>query len=207
MKRILCYGDSNTWGYKPADGSRFNDAERWPAIMRGNLEFQTFLIEEGLNGRSALNLYPGFDDANGINYINKNIGRFIPLDLAIIFLGLNDIAAAPDEPLWKICEAIEEIAEIIITHHKISDKPLPQIIIMGLPRISRDFEEAGFYEIVINKIHAFSNLVAEAALKHGYHFINTAELIETSPLDGTHLSADAHYRLAIHTADYINRIR
>ena len=206
MKRILCYGDSNTWGYKPAEGSRFNEDERWPTLMRENLKFQAFLIEEGLNGRSALNIYPGYDEANGIDYINKQISRFIPLDLAIIFLGLNDIAAAPEEPLWKICDAIEEIAEIIITHHKISDKPLPQIILMGLPRICRDFDETGFYEIVINKVHAFPPLVAESALKKGYHFISTGELIETSPLDGTHLSADAHYRLAIHTADYINRI-
>ncbi len=206
MKRILCYGDSNTWGYKPADGSRFNEAERWPAIMSKKLHCSSILIEEGLNGRSALNLYPGYDYANGTAYIAENISRFTPLDLAVIFLGLNDIAAAPDEPLWKICEAIEEIAEIILSAHTEINEPLPQILLMGLPRISRDFEETGFYEILINKVHAFPDLVGEAALKHGYHFINTAELIETSPLDGTHLSADAHYRLAIHTADYINRI-
>lgn len=206
MKRILCYGDSNTWGYKPADGSRFSDAERWPVLMQKNLKFKSALIEEGLNGRSALNLYPGYDEANGIDYIHKNINRFTPLDLAIIFLGLNDIAAAPDEPLWKIAAAIEEIAEIIITPHKLSNDPLPQIILMGLPRISRDFEETSFYEIVINKVHTFPGLAAQSAAEKGYHFINTAELIETSPLDGTHLSVDAHYRLAIHTAEYINRI-
>lgn len=206
MKRILCYGDSNTWGYKPADGSRFNEDERWPTLMRKNLEFRTFLIEEGLNGRSALNIYPGYDEANGIDYINKNISRFVPLDLAIIFLGLNDIAAAPDEPLWKIAAAIDEIAKIIITTQKLSNGPLPQILLLGLPHISRDFDETGFYEIVINKILAFPALIAQSAAKEGYHFINTAEFIETSPLDGTHLNADAHLRLAIHTADYINRI-
>jgi len=206
MKRILCYGDSNTWGYKPADGSRFGETERWPALMQKNLKLKSAIIEEGLNGRSALNLYPGYDEANGIDYIHKNINRFVPLDMAIIFLGLNDIAASPDEPLWKICKAIEEIAEIILTAHSEANRPLPQIILMGLPRISRDFEETGFYELVINKVQAFPDIVAEAALKHGYHFINTAEFIETSSLDGTHLSADSHYRLAIHTAEYINRI-
>lgn len=28
---ILCYGDSNTWGFPPGDGRRFDDETRWPA--------------------------------------------------------------------------------------------------------------------------------------------------------------------------------
>ena len=29
MIRILCYGDSNTWGYIPGTGKRFDENTRW----------------------------------------------------------------------------------------------------------------------------------------------------------------------------------
>ncbi len=31
MKRILCYGDSNTWGSDPLTGERLDDQTRWTA--------------------------------------------------------------------------------------------------------------------------------------------------------------------------------
>ena len=33
MKRILCYGDSNTWGYNPATLDRFDEHTRWTRVL------------------------------------------------------------------------------------------------------------------------------------------------------------------------------
>ena len=33
MKTILCFGDSNTWGYEPATGQRYAPDVRW--LRRG----------------------------------------------------------------------------------------------------------------------------------------------------------------------------
>ena len=38
MKRILCFGDSNTWGYRPDGQGRFDVPKTWPGIMATNLE-------------------------------------------------------------------------------------------------------------------------------------------------------------------------
>ena len=51
-KRILCYGDSNTWGFSPYDGHR--QARRWTRLL--NLD-QTEIIEEGLNSRTFESRY------------------------------------------------------------------------------------------------------------------------------------------------------
>jgi len=206
MKKILCYGDSNTWGYRPADGSRFSKDVRWPSLMSQYLKDNYVIIEEGLNGRSALNLYPGYDAANGIDCIKKIIGKHIPVDIAFIFLGLNDIFAAPDEPLWKISSAVEEIAEIIINTHTSLKFHSPEIVLIGLPEISLSPAEAIFYEIAINKIRSFSEIMAQSALNSGYHFIDIYGKIKTSPLDGTHLDDKEHKKLAHITADYLNRL-
>ncbi len=206
MKRLLCYGDSNTWGYRPADGSRYSKDVRWPILMSRYLKDGYKIIEEGLNGRTALNLYPGYDAANGIDCIKKIIGKHVPVDIAIIFLGLNDIFAAPDEPLWKITNAIEEIAEIIKNANNSSGFHSPEIILIGLPEINLSPDEAQFYEIAINKIHAFSQLLAQSALNRDYHFIDIYGRIKTSSLDGTHLDESEHKKLAQITADYLNRL-
>ena len=34
MKNILCFGDSNTYGYNPADGSRFPENVRWTGLLQ-----------------------------------------------------------------------------------------------------------------------------------------------------------------------------
>jgi lysophospholipase L1-like esterase len=206
MKKVLCYGDSNTWGYRPASGSRFGKNVRWPSLMSEYLKGDYKIIEEGLSGRSALNLYPGYDSANGIDCIKKIIGKHIPVDIALIFLGLNDIFAAPDEPLWKIVNAIEEIADTIEKAHTSFKFHPPEILLIGLPEIGLTSEEAQFYEIAINKVRAFSGLLSQSALNRGYHFIDIYGEIKTSHLDGTHLGDKEHKKLAHITADYLNRL-
>ncbi len=46
--RILCIGDSNTWGYMPGIGLR--DERRWPRLLAQAFP-EDEIIEEGLCGR------------------------------------------------------------------------------------------------------------------------------------------------------------
>jgi lysophospholipase L1-like esterase len=50
MKRILCYGDSNTWGYDQVTHDRFDKQERWTDQLSRALGSNYTIIEEGLNG-------------------------------------------------------------------------------------------------------------------------------------------------------------
>ncbi|MFR4023858.1 MAG: hypothetical protein ACLTZI_13400 [[Eubacterium] siraeum] len=55
MKRILCFGDSNTWGLIPGTDKRFADGVRWTSIIRNDLEQSGYeIIEEGLCGRTTV---------------------------------------------------------------------------------------------------------------------------------------------------------
>ena len=49
MKSILCFGDSNTWGYDPATKTRFSRNIRWTGVLQNCLEDDFYIIEEGLN--------------------------------------------------------------------------------------------------------------------------------------------------------------
>lgn len=51
-KRIVCFGDSNTWGYDPVSGKRFDEDTRWTGRLQKLLGEDYCVIEEGQNGRT-----------------------------------------------------------------------------------------------------------------------------------------------------------
>ena len=52
MKNILCYGDSNTWGYIPGTGGRYPRDIRWTGRMAKALGEDYYVLEAGLSGRT-----------------------------------------------------------------------------------------------------------------------------------------------------------
>ncbi|HHY90152.1 MAG TPA: G-D-S-L family lipolytic protein, partial [Clostridiales bacterium] len=54
MKTILCYGDSNTWGYNPKQPGRYPKPIRWTTVLQENLGSDFEVIAEGLNGRTTV---------------------------------------------------------------------------------------------------------------------------------------------------------
>ncbi len=58
MKTILCYGDSNTWGYKPDSNVlipvRYLYEIRWTGVLRSTLGDKYVVVEEGLNSRTTV---------------------------------------------------------------------------------------------------------------------------------------------------------
>ncbi len=90
-KRILCFGDSNTWGYMTS-GGRFDEETRWPMRLGKLLGPEYTVIEEGFNGRTCV-----FDDPieggykSGLTYLPPCVMSHSPLDLVILMLGTNDL--------------------------------------------------------------------------------------------------------------------
>ena len=55
LTRILCYGDSNTWGKAPdlQNLHRYTAQERWTGLLQAKLGDQYEVLEEGLNSRTT----------------------------------------------------------------------------------------------------------------------------------------------------------
>jgi lysophospholipase L1-like esterase len=55
MYNILCYGDSNTFGYIPGSGGqRYGRDIRWTGRLQHLLGERYYVIEEGLGGRTTV---------------------------------------------------------------------------------------------------------------------------------------------------------
>ena len=48
MKRILVFGDSNTWGFNPERFDRYPEEIRWTSLLQKSLGDDALIIEEGL---------------------------------------------------------------------------------------------------------------------------------------------------------------
>ena len=94
MKRILCFGDSNTWGLIPGTDKRFADGVRWTSIIRNDLEQSGYeIIEEGLCGRTTVFEDPDRIGRAGDKLLPVFLESHAPLDMVIIMLGTNGFGA------------------------------------------------------------------------------------------------------------------
>ena len=91
-KRILCYGDSNTYGYLPAgNGRRYSEGVRWPSLLQKLLGDEYTVIEEGLCGRTTDAEPAGVPWKNGESYLCAALSTHRPIDMVIFMLGTNDL--------------------------------------------------------------------------------------------------------------------
>ena len=64
-KRVLCFGDSLTWGFDPESRERFPEESRWPVVLQQELGDSFQVIEEGQCGRTIATEDPAEGENSG----------------------------------------------------------------------------------------------------------------------------------------------
>jgi len=205
MKKLLCFGDSNTWGCSPFDSTRYDEKTRWPMVMGSILGEAYTIIENGLNGRTVLNLSPVDKMANGIESIADVISNYIPLDIAIISLGLNDVFIAEDSTPDQISGGVEEIIDIIRNTHRSKGFKEPEIILVSPNSFNLEVEGSAFFELQINKLKCLPDAYSRLSARKKAHFFNASDYVTGSNIDGSHLLAEGHILLGKKLAEFILR--
>lgn len=87
MKKVLFFGDSNTYGYDPAGyfGGRYPRAQRWTTILQECLADDWKISDDGLPGRAIPVTRREWEILGG--YVRSEM----PLDLFAVMLGTNDL--------------------------------------------------------------------------------------------------------------------
>ena len=112
MKTLVCFGDSNTWGYVPgSDGERFPREVRWPVPAAAACSATDWdVIAEGLNGRTATIERPDSEGRNGLPYLLPCLHSHAPVDVVVIFLGTNDVNFIDDD---RVARCVARLVEIV----------------------------------------------------------------------------------------------
>lgn len=208
QKTILCYGDSNTWGYVPNINPaskymlRYSRNERWPGVLQKLLGEDYYIVEEGLNGRTTNLDYHIPPNRNGKTYLSPCLYSQAPIDLVILGLGANDFKVYFNRKPEDIRNGLAELVEII---QESSYGPgmlkAPQILIITAPiplPIAETFiDENGIkvFEGAIKKSESLIHLYSELAKAKNCYFLDISKEVIPSELDGGHFDADAHKKL------------
>lgn len=183
-EKIVCYGDSNTYGYDAADvfGGPLPNGERWPTILGGLLGCET--VNCGMNGRTVPR-YPRQIEAD-LRLITRNAG----CDLVIVMLGTNDLLLGFDTE-----ETAEAMRSFLTTLMNVM--PGSRILLVSPPDAEEIPEYCGA------DFAALSELYSDAALKLGIFFADAAEWSIEMACDGVHFSPRGHRRFAECIAEQI----
>ena len=210
MKNILCFGDSNTWGYSPQDGSRFPPNVRWTGTLQKTLGIDYNIIEEGLNGRTTFINEEGEDARpfrSGSDVFSMILESHRPLDLVTIMLGTNDLKLEFNLSVEEIAQGVKELCEIVLSSEYLIDNPPKLLLISPIhigSTIQPDQEE--FFEQAREKSYRFSEHYQRVAEELGIHFLDAAKIVSPSEGEGVHWDADQHIKFGKELSNLIRQL-
>ncbi len=196
-KRILCFGDSNTWGAIPAGSGRFDETVRWTGRLQSLLGSEYTVIEEGHNGRTTV-----FEDRvenrmAGLDYLWPCLDSQSPLDLVIIMLGTNDTKTYFGASARNIADGAARLVRTAAESPFGPEWGHPQVLLTAPIRIEPHVLLEGLFgEQAAAKSRDFSREFERAARETGCHFLDASLYASPGPEDGLHLGPDGHAALA-----------
>lgn len=195
-KRIVCFGDSNTWGYDAVTGGRFGDDIRWTGVLRKALDEQYTVIEEGLCGRTSVFDDPLNEGLNGITYLYPCLMSHSLIDYLVIMLGTNDVKERFCATPKNVADGIRRL--IIKAKHTPAWREEPNILIVAPAPIEAKCETspvAGEMGKCYEKSECLAAEFEICARELKCQFYDAAEVVKMNQIDYMHLDEQSHMRL------------
>lgn len=181
--RILCFGDSNTYGFDPRSylGDRYPAEDRWTDILAKKTPWE--VINAGANGR----------EIPRNPYALRLLSQHAPVDVFLVMLGTNDLlqGASASEAAGRM----EAFLNPLLPHCK-------TILLVAPPPMKR-----GAW-VPTDALAVESLQLAEAyqalAQKLGIPFADTHGWNIELAFDGVHFTGEGHHTFASQLINYFN---
>lgn len=201
-KRIMCFGDSNTWGYIPGDGRRFDENVRWTGLIQKSLGDEYRIIEEGMSGRTSVYDVMWAPVRNGSDQLYACLLSQKPLDLVVLMIGTNDLNFTSAS---GAADGIRRLLAIIHHANVKSGERTPvfpngeRILLVSPIHVSQCVKAMDVPDRIKGMADKSLNFAAEyEKIAKSYHidFLDAAQYAKPDEVDGLHLSDKGHAALA-----------
>ena len=199
-KRILCFGDSNTYGTSP-NGGRYDEDVRWTGRLQTLLGSGYTVIEEGFGGRTTV-----FDDPveggykSGIDYLPPCIMSHNPLDLIIIMLGANDTKQRFGMSARTIGEGCMRLIKTARLYAFNADGLPSKILLVAPPPIQDWVMQTPYADVFGEKAAPMSRQLAKEYQRYARlmrcEFLDASLYASCSKEDAIHMTPQSHADLA-----------
>lgn len=198
MIEVICYGDSNTYGYCPIGSkARYDKTERWTGILQERLGIDFMIREEGKNGRTT-DLDDPYDfDRNGAKYLPNTLRKYPKADILILMLGTNDLK----EYFQRVPKDIADAAGRLVKTAQSIMKEGAKILLVSPVLIGEGMAGSPFgseFGAMRSRTMSleFAKLYAEQAENLQVMFMDAAKYACVSKEDSLHLGPEGHKALA-----------
>lgn len=208
-KRILCFGDSNTWGAVPEEGTRYPDKVRWTGLLQEELGDGYQIIEEGYCGRTTV-----FDDEiegrlSGIKYFGPCCDSQSPLDLIVLMLGTNDLKVRFGVDARTIAFGFQRYLDVLAATPMEGDKP--RVLLVAPIKIDPSYKKNQLFhdmfgEDAYERSCKFAEAYQEFAATAQLDFLDASLYGRASERDGVHMEVESHKKLAAALAEKVKNI-
>ena len=209
-KTILCYGDSNTYGYIPT-GGRYDAQTRWPRRMAALLGDACDVVEEGFNGRTCVMDDPtegGFK--SGLAHLPPILMSHTPLDVVLLMLGTNDTKRRFGLSAMTIGQGMTQLVRTARQYAFAEDGRPSRIVIVSPPLIGENLMQTrfaeGFGEQAIEVSRGLAREYRRVSKLMRCDYFDAAPFAEVSPLDAVHMTARGHLQLAEALAEKLRAV-
>lgn len=206
MKKILCFGDSNTWGHNPTDCSRLE--KRW-TVMIDEMLTDCEIVQDSVCGRSTKFDVPDTPSSNGIEvFREKYLSGENEFDLIIIMLGTNDQLNYFDCSAEETAEALRGYVKECRGRFGASK---PEILLISPIHISDSALHHPIFKDLYSKksvieSNCFAEKISAVAKQEQVHFLDASKYASPSEIDGVHMDFEEHKKLANAVAARIQSI-
>ena len=206
--RILCIGDSNTWGYTPETGIRME--KRWTKLLE-EYRPDDKIIEEAMNGRTVTAKDTIVPVRCGIDTLPILMLSHVPIDLVIIMLGTNDLKKQFNPSAKHLALGIEQFIKYIRNPHLAENYKIPKILIVSPVPLRDEIVErqslfGEFDENSLKQSKFLAQTYKDISDKYEVDFLNAGRVAEASLIDCLHLDEKNHEKLAKYIASKISEI-
>lgn len=208
-KRILCFGDSNVWGYIPNSAhERYPASQRWTGVLQNLLGEDFEIIEEGLNSRTInrSDPRPGKEGRNAMDYIIPCLDTHDPLDFIILLLGTNELKSEYNLTPEEIASDMKTLLDTIQNRRSQFRDIQPKVIVILSATIDETTEYSSKddkYKGGTKKSELLKDALSHVAMDKGAEVLDIASGLETGA-DGIHLTPTSHKSIALALSQLIN---
>ena len=193
LKKILCFGDSNTYGYIPNNGARYDKNTRWTGILSLLSHGKFKIIEGGCNNRTAFAANPAGKIFTGYEILPELLTD--DFDAVVLVIGINDTQFLYNLSSIEIASGVEKLINIV----KVKS-PQAKIILVAPSILTEDVLNGNFACLFdrtsIEKSRQLPLLYQKIAEKQNIEFLDLNSVAKTSSLDGLHYAPEQHLKIA-----------
>ena len=181
MKKLILFGDSNTYGYDPRGflGGRYPEDVLWTTHVKEALKDSYEIVEEGMNGRMLPEL--------GYGLFTTVIQGLSREDVFVMMLGTNDILLTNHPNVDATLQRLDSILSYV------SKNCLATFILVAPPYINAIDQEMQLYHDCSVEMNEGYKKLAKA---HNIKAIDAGSWNIEMGYDGFHFSIEGHKHFA-----------